>query len=171
MFCSWVQSSVVSDDPCVDTSPVLMGCHSNIPYWKIMGVWALLIAWHSEQNTTFRELDLFPFSCGIVCMNSLRGADLKQRNDLIQWSNLSTLDEKIMSRVRGLRDKNKRGFSGFSLGVYSNPCRDYTQQISHTLSRLMVHKGESSNIAVVHVDSVLVILGRSLLSFSPESWS
>jgi hypothetical protein len=34
-----------------------------------------------------------------------------------------------MSRVWGLRDKNKRGFFGFIEGVYLGPCRDYIQQI------------------------------------------
>jgi hypothetical protein len=48
-----------------------------------------------------------------------------------------------------------------------NPCRDYTQQTSRTLLRLVAHKLESSFIAVV--DSVLVILGRSLVPFAPES--
>jgi hypothetical protein len=62
-----------------------------------------------------------------------------------------------------------RGFSVFNQGVYSNPCRDYTHRMSHTLSRLMAHKRESSNISVV--DSVLVIFGRSLILFSPESLS
>jgi hypothetical protein len=62
-----------------------------------------------------------------------------------------------------------RGFSGFNEGVHLNPCRDYTQQISHTLSGLMAHKRESSNISVVH--SVLIILGCSLLPFSQVSWS
>jgi hypothetical protein len=41
---------------------------------------------------------------------------------------LPALSFKILSRVRGLRDKNKRGFSGFNEGMYLNPCRDYTQQ-------------------------------------------
>jgi hypothetical protein len=35
----------------------------------------------------------------------------------------------MLSCVRGLCDKNKRGFSGFNEGVYLNPCSDYTQQI------------------------------------------
>jgi hypothetical protein len=29
--------------------------------------------------------------------------------------------KKVLSRVRGLRDKNIRGFSGFNEGVYLNP--------------------------------------------------
>jgi hypothetical protein len=73
----------------------------------------------------------------------------------------------ILSRVRGLRDRNRRGFSGFNEGVYLNPCRDYTQQIEHTLLRLVAHKLESSFIAVV--DSVLVILGHSLVPCAPKS--
>jgi hypothetical protein len=40
-------------------------------------------------------------------------------------------------------------------------------QILHTPSRLISHKFESSSMAVV--DSVLVILGRSLVPCAPES--
>jgi hypothetical protein len=68
---------------------------------------------------------------------------------------------------RVIRDKNKRGFSEFNEGVYLNPCRDYTQQKQHTLSRLIARKHEFSFIAVV--DSVLVILGHSLVPCAPES--
>jgi hypothetical protein len=47
------------------------------------------------------------------------------------------------------------------------PCIDYTQQMYHTPSRLIAHTCESSSMAVV--DSVLVILGRSLVLSAPES--
>jgi hypothetical protein len=81
-----------------------------------------------------------------------------------------TLYIRIYCHVCGVyATRINRGLSGFNQGVYSNPCRDYIQQISHTLSRLMAHKREYSNISVV--DSALVIIGCSLLPFSPESWS
>jgi hypothetical protein len=73
----------------------------------------------------------------------------------------------VLSRVRGLRDKNKRGVSGFNEGVYLNYCRDYTQQIYTHSFALVAHKLESSGLAVVH--PVLVILRRSLLPCAPES--
>jgi hypothetical protein len=48
--------------------------------------------------------------------------------ELFMWLNTCVIVF-ILSRVRGLRDNNKRGFSGFNEGVYLNPCRDYTLQI------------------------------------------
>jgi hypothetical protein len=44
---------------------------------------------------------------------------------------------------------------------------DITHNRCNTLSRLIAHKRESSSIAVV--DSVLVILGLSLVPCAPES--
>jgi hypothetical protein len=72
----------------------------------------------------------------------------------------------VLSRVRGLRDNNKRGFSVFSEGVYLNYCIYFTRQISHTISGLVAHKLESSSMTIV--ESVLVTLGRSVLPCAPE---
>jgi hypothetical protein len=67
------------------------------------------------------------------------------------------------------RGNNKRGFSGFNEGVYLNYSVEITHNRYNTLSRLIAHKRESSYITVA--DSALIILGCSLLTCAPESWS
>jgi hypothetical protein len=47
---------------------------------------------------------------------------------------IETQRHKILSRVRGSRDKNKRGFSGFNEGVYLNPLRLHTTDVTHTFA-------------------------------------
>jgi hypothetical protein len=74
------------------------------------------------------------------------------------WSYVSEIF--VVLCVRCLRDKNKRSFSRPNEGFYLNHCRDYTRQISHTLSRSVAHKLESSSMEFV--DSVLIIRGRRI---------
>jgi hypothetical protein len=50
-----------------------------------------------------------------------------------------------------------------------NYCRYYTQQMLHSLSRLIAHTAHTRVFSIAVVDSVLVILGRSLLTCAPES--
>jgi hypothetical protein len=60
----------------------------------------------------------------------------------------SVNSENIVTRFARQRDNNKRGFFRFNKEVYLNNCGDYTQQILHTISRLIAHKRVSSNITV-----------------------
>jgi hypothetical protein len=44
-----------------------------------------------------------------------------------------------LSRARGLRDKNRRGFSGFKEGVYLNPCSLSADLALNLLSLLLAN--------------------------------
>jgi hypothetical protein len=84
---------------------------------------------------------------------------IKIQNVIVQWLKFEPIKIKMKNIVTcfiSARGNNKHGFSGFNKEVYWNNCGDHTQQILHTLSRLIAHKRVSSNITIV--DGALVIL-------------